>query len=274
MFKKILVSLDGSKNAEAILPWIQPYAKTNPRFFLARVIPPGPSATVAGAQEYLTHLERSLKKEGLRTRPIVATGRNPAKEIADVARREGCDLIAMATRGETDVRQKLKGSITDQVLQWAQCPVYVARIVTPRIGIGMVKRILVPLDGSVTSELIIPWIDNLAAFHGAEVEFLHIAGENSKLLKKLHDRIQKVCERMGRRGVSATLRVERGNTVNTILHRSASFDLIAMTTHGESGIRRIVIGSVAEKIIRDSILPVMVFRPRRSLKPRAKAVVQ
>jgi nucleotide-binding universal stress UspA family protein len=284
MFKKIVVALDGSPNAERILAWVKPYAEKGARLILLQVVKPGymvpsvtkkaASASYAPAQRYLDRLARKLHEEGLKSKAEVVSGPLPARAIAKAARQEGSDLIAMATHGDSGVLHWLVGGNTDQVLKSADRPVLTVRPGTRAPQGGQVRRILVPLDGSAVAELIVPWIDKLAAFYGAEVMFLHVtpagegAGENAQIeaLKKLRERIEKVCAQMGRRGVAARFRVEKGEAASTIAKIAKDFDLVATTTNGQGGLKRLAFGSVAEKIVRESEAPVIVFRPSKTAK--------
>jgi nucleotide-binding universal stress UspA family protein len=128
MFKRILVCLDGSMGSEEILPWARNFA----RCFDSTIV----LLTVPEAEEEKEQLERYLDTVAAAFRKIGfavethVTGTGASRTIASVAESEGCDLIMMATRGrgapeEIDVKV---GSVTDQLVQTAHCPVFTAKV--------------------------------------------------------------------------------------------------------------------------------------------------
>jgi nucleotide-binding universal stress UspA family protein len=133
----------------------------------------------------------------------------------------------------------------------------------------MFDRILVPLDGSLTSEAILPYLRRyfadaeLILLRSPEVpsaamppEPISIAGEVRTYLSLLQKRLRQ--EGFGARTLPAD-----GRPVEAVLAaaRAERPDLIAMTTHGKTGSRRLLMGSVAERVVRSSPVPVFVVRP-------------
>ncbi len=137
MFKKILVPLDGSPLDESILPQVTELARAHSaelvllRVALARGFP-GADPTeaqveaVREAEKYLEEVERDLRRDGLRVSTAVRYG-NAAEEILDHAAFAGIDLIAMSTRGRTGLARMVMGSVTEQVVRRAPCPVVTVR---------------------------------------------------------------------------------------------------------------------------------------------------
>lgn len=151
----------------------------------------------------------------------------------------------------------------------------------------MYKKILVPLDGSLLSEAILPHVSELAKSCGAEVVLMRVApapvtavsyaGLNPLLPytpapTQGRDIFAEVEGYLQRAAFDyfpdqhVTLQVTGGPTANNILETATSMgvDLIAMTTHGRSGVSRMVMGSVADEIVRRSHLPVLLLRPTES----------
>ena len=137
MFKKILVPLDGSALAEAILPQVTELARVhNAELVVLRVALahafPGADPTEAQLQavreseKYLEGVEQGLKGGGLHVTSVVRYG-HPAEEILDHAAFGGTDLIAMSTHGRTGVSRWVLGSVAEKVLRASTTPLLLVR---------------------------------------------------------------------------------------------------------------------------------------------------
>ena len=144
MYKRMVVPLDGSEVAEAILPFAEQVAgPLDAEVVLLRVIePPSPFEVVASAgvvtpdtftlrdldaKTYLSEIERRLSKKGLRIRTRVVLGGLPAEEILAAVQATSADLIAMATHGRGGLGRALFGSVAGAVLRAAAVPVLLIR---------------------------------------------------------------------------------------------------------------------------------------------------
>jgi nucleotide-binding universal stress UspA family protein len=143
MYERVLVPLDGSEIAEAILPFAEKLAgPVDAEAMLVRVVEPlsaGEAFAAAGvvapdtlflrqleAKEYLARVERRLASKGIRVRTDLRSG-TPAAEIVAAATSWGADLIAMATHGRGGVGRLLFGSVAEAVLRAAPVPVLMIR---------------------------------------------------------------------------------------------------------------------------------------------------
>jgi nucleotide-binding universal stress UspA family protein len=150
----------------------------------------------------------------------------------------------------------------------------------------MFERVLVPLDGSKVGEAALPVIellvDKLAAGAKVEVTLLGVitllrhwvvVGEASapvsyteeelKLIRqRVMDYLTRTGESMKKRGVSIKTMVSTGNAADEILKAAdeVNADLIAMSTHGRSGLRRLAFGSITDKVLHGSKTPVLMVR--------------
>jgi nucleotide-binding universal stress UspA family protein len=144
MYERILVPLDGSEVAEAILPFAEQIAgPLDAEVVLLRVIePPSPIEVVAStgvvtpdtftvrdleAKAYLSEIQRRLSKKGIRVRVRIALGGTPAEEVLAAAQATSADLIAMATRGRSGLGRALFGSVAESVLRASPVPVLLIR---------------------------------------------------------------------------------------------------------------------------------------------------
>ena len=152
----------------------------------------------------------------------------------------------------------------------------------------MYKRMLVPLDGSGLAETILPFVEQLAGPLDVEVVLLRVieppsaseviasaglVSPDAWRMKELE--AKRYLAGAERRLVEKGLRVERrlqiGQAADEILAMAteSGADLIAMTTHGHSGIARLLFGSVAEAVLRASPVPVLMFRGEEPCKSRS-----
>jgi nucleotide-binding universal stress UspA family protein len=144
MYERMLVPLDGSEVAEAILPFAEQVGgPLDAEVVLLRVIEPlSPIELVASAgvvapdtftlrdmdaKQYLSEFQRRLSKKGLRVRTQVANG-PPAKEILAATQAISADLIAMATHGRSGLGRVLLGSVAEAVLRASPVPVLLIRM--------------------------------------------------------------------------------------------------------------------------------------------------
>lgn len=281
MFTKILAPLDGSENAEKVLPWLRRYGGPDKaEVVLLRVIEPMETAlemadALEEAQKSLRRVARELNFAGIPTRISVRKGQ-PAHVIVQHAQQTGCELIVMTTRGGSPVRRWTIGGTTERVMRQSSLPVLVVQSRMPLPKQGRVHRILVPVDGSALAESVLPWVERLAQFHRAKIVFFHVYPPLPAGLRAKHERsYEALRRRMTRtlailrdRRIRAAFRVQQGDPGAELLDVSADFDVIAMTTHGYGGFKRWLLGSVAEKVIHGAEIPVFIYKQAAAVARR------
>jgi nucleotide-binding universal stress UspA family protein len=135
------------------------------------------------------------------------------------------------------------------------------------------ERILVPLDGSECAEIVFPKVEKLATDLKASIALLRVAYAHTfpgvdpteaevKVVREAEEYLRKIEERLKAKGFNVDSHVRYGNDADEILDHAAQkdIDFIAMTTHGRSGVKRFLLGSVAEKILRHSPKPIFLVR--------------
>jgi nucleotide-binding universal stress UspA family protein len=144
MYERVLVPLDGTERAEAILPLVEQMAgPLDAEFILLRVVEPiSPAEAMASAgvvapdtyalremdaKRYLHEVERRLAKKGLRVQRRIALG-PPAEEILAATKASGADLIAMATHARSALGRLVFGSVAEAVLHASPVPVLMIRM--------------------------------------------------------------------------------------------------------------------------------------------------
>ena len=237
----------------------------------------------------LTHAQDALQAvvESLRIRGVSAEGRaalgNPAEEIVRVSEDAGCGLIAMSTHGRNLIGRSILGSVTDRVLHSAKVPVLTITPDRARIyqqeGTTL-NTVVVPLDGSELAELALPYAEELATVLSLQVLLVRVARTDhpafsyaqfagqmpdfaSGLVGEAARYVEVVSAGLRNRGLIVRHQVLRGAPAPALLDlaQETPRNLIAMTSHGRSGLTRWMMGSVAEALIRGSGAPVLVVRP-------------
>lgn len=287
MFERILVPLDGSERAEAILVQIRRVlTHEDAEILLLHVVTPS-AATALGAadlrqsraQEYLESLSRKLVSEGANVRAKVAEGA-PTETILHVAAAERTTLIALSTHGRTGNARWRFGSVTEKLLRASPVPVLAMpsfaqkgekAVPTPSRERPF-RTILAPIAESDLSLQTLPAIGAFAETFGSRVLLLNVceAGGPADPVSQMRSAYDWLKEK----GVSAEPEVVRGDPALRILEtaRERGADLIALTTHARKGLSLWMMGSVAEKLLHATTVPLLVVRPvERSAKASKEA---
>lgn len=135
------------------------------------------------------------------------------------------------------------------------------------------ENILITLDGSECAENVLPPVEKLASKLNANLALLRVVSASTfpgvdpteaevKVVREAETYLQKVEDRLKAKGFKVDSHVRYGNDAEEILEHAAQndVDLIAMTTHGRSGVKRFLLGSVAEKVLRHSPKPIFLIR--------------
>ncbi|MBM4347725.1 MAG: universal stress protein [Deltaproteobacteria bacterium] len=135
------------------------------------------------------------------------------------------------------------------------------------------KKILVPLDGSDCAENVLPMVEKLASELKAGIALLRVALAHTfpgvdpteaelKVVQEAEGYLKKMEDRLKAKGYKVDSHVRYGNDAEEILDHAnqKDIDMIAMTTHGRSGVKRFLLGSVAEKVLRYSPKPIFLVR--------------
>ncbi|MHC5021862.1 MAG: universal stress protein [Planctomycetota bacterium] len=259
---RIVIPLDGSELADGILSNIRPLlVKEEVRLELLAVIPEDWSDA---ARRHLKRMQMQLQEEGFDTETHI---------------RHGAALIAMSSHGRSGIARWALGSTAERVLRTTQSPVLVfnpTAMAQSRTSDG-IQKILVPLDGSERGARILDSVIPLAKLTGAELVLLHVAPEDPTWAAIPHvypgvetlpteddalALIQPAVDRVKEAGVPHDVRVAFADPAQAIVELAdhADVDMIAMCSHGRRGIERLVFGSVSEKVLRHSPVPVLFQR--------------
>jgi nucleotide-binding universal stress UspA family protein len=231
------------------------------------------------ATAYLEGLAQTLREQGLAVSVAVHFG-HPAELISQLAAEEGGSaLIAMATHGYGGLRRWALGSVTDRVVHSSPVPVFVVRSSQgPSPHVPKLSRLLLPLDGSPLAERAIDLSLKIAGRAQAELLLLRVVeppfiaadtftiAQYGYLLEFEQNEAQTYLEERRRElrpqhpGISSVVTV--GYPAECIVDEAEArqVDLIVMATHGQSGLRRWALGSVADKVLHATQTPLLLVR--------------
>jgi nucleotide-binding universal stress UspA family protein len=240
------------------------------------------------ARDYLRGLAARLREQsGLQISSVILDGPTEAA-LARYVHDIGADLVAMTTHGRGGVRGAWLGSVADRLVRRLDVPILVTRA---REGAGTlsaspkIREILVPLDGSGLAEAALAPAAAMAELFEAELVLAQIvpsltagsllpvnfaAGYDRDAAalqrKQAQDYLEGLGEDLRKRGTRVRTTVSVAPNVGEALIGLAHpqrIDLVAIATHGRSRVQRLMLGSVADKLIRGAEPPVLVVRPTK-----------
>jgi nucleotide-binding universal stress UspA family protein len=296
MYTKMLIPLDGSKTAEQVLPFARTLAVTlkvpvelldvidisamslhiasDKARYLDTLIAEGERVS----REYLNDIAAGLA--GVKVTCAVSRGK-PSDAIIESAAAEKGTLIAMATHGRSGLNRWMLGSVAEKVLRGSDNPLFLVRAHEEGAtdGAAMINSIVVPLDGSELAESVLPTAVEVAktldldvvlcrayelaasAYYGSEAYLPNYEEMRQQVKAEAEGYLAEKANAFKAAGLPRVSWVAlEGSGAEEIVrythtHRDA---LVAMSTHGRSGINRWVLGSVTERVVRHSDGPVLV----------------
>jgi nucleotide-binding universal stress UspA family protein len=287
MYNKILVPLDGSNFSEQVLPYAHVFADAYRApvelLHIADSDARPPFWPRRADDGYLEEIAAKHFRDSVHVTTAAAIGK-PAEVIVDHAKGDSACLIAMATHGLTGPRRWLIGSVASKVIQTAANPLLLIRPIEHADFSAPVSldTVFVPLDGSGLAEKTLPHVCALAKVMKLEIHLLRLytLPANAYVIAdgviapgpaQYREELKKEAETY-LDGKVAGLRAEgfdrvvataiQGDAAGEIVDIALSTpnDLIAISTHGRSGIGRWALGSVAERVIQYSRDPVLLIR--------------
>ncbi|NER21229.1 MAG: universal stress protein [Symploca sp. SIO1B1] len=313
MYKKILVPLDGSQRAEAILPHVENLAKHDEaNVVFTQVIEPATRSAILNleqdsevafktqkidtTQKYLTGWKDQFQEQGLSAEILLLRG-VAVEAILYAVEATKTQLVAMTSQGRTGLAQVFYGSVASGVLNRVNCPILLVRPET-KPSTETNKRILVPLDGSIRSETVIPHVEGIATLYNAKITLVRIVRTgyqttvfadleqdikeelvSEKLFNKLgqHQEIERVKEarqyllnwqkQLQDQGLDVEVALMYGRPIDSIIKiaEEINADLIAMTSKGRTGLEQVFYGSVASGILNRSTRPLLLVPARKAV---------
>lgn len=290
--KKILVPLDGSHLAESVLPYVAELARCTgaPVEIVIAVsdvaLWDATATLVAWEREeelalgYVESQREALESNGVKAKTVVLRG-DPAKSIVEASAQDGSELIALSTHGRSGISRWLFGSVAGRVLETTTAPLLIVRPPEKDHPGGEIRTILVPLDGSKLAESVLPQVEELGKQCGSKIVVMQavtpltaypgVEAYNLSAMSEVLDDMQTksrgylagLAQRLKAKGLEAEALSTTALPTEAILAAADEVDanLIAIATHGRSGLGRVVLGSVADAVIRRSHRPCLVVHP-------------
>lgn len=299
MYKRVLVPLDGSPLAEGILPYVRTLARgLGVKVHLLQVLDPEKvrdladpetgmwvdqvdESARADALEYLKDVGRTVGVDYAGVEYMVEEGNVP-EAILRAAGDDPGTLVAMATHGRSGLGRVLMGSVAAKVLDRSGSPMLLSKSREPALRQGEypLKYVIVPLDSSPEAESILPVVSGLARATGMEVLLVTVLDSATALSEtsgirltpeigtsgtegELVTYLQVQADLLQRQGVSrVAVRGVTGGVADSIaeLTRELPESLVAMATHGHTGLGDRLSGTTTDKVIQRSEAPVLVLR--------------
>ena len=236
------------------------------------------------AEEARTQLRTIGEGRTLRVSPAIERGISAAPVILGHAAENDVDLIVMGTHGRRGVRRWLAGSVAEEVVRLASCPVLSVHGEPEAVGeVPEVGEIVVPVDFSSHSRLALAHARELAGTLDARVSLVHVVEQSvypdfyapvrtsgldlSELRRTAADRLRQLADEALGTDRTGAVEVRVGRTVPEIIDfvEVRQADLVVIASHGLQGLDRVLLGSVTERVVRRapcSVLTVKSFGKR------------
>jgi prephenate dehydratase/nucleotide-binding universal stress UspA family protein len=204
----------------------------------------------------------------------------PAHAIENRVEETGMDLIVMTTHGRGPLERMWLGSVADGLVRSAPCPILLWR--PQENGTAVLERrpdfssIVVPLDGSAVSRAMVPEAAGFAKAFGSRISFVSVVPdsfplgspyiphaaeeelERERMISEFREALESAADELRDQGLKVdTAVIRNADPPEGILGHATEIgaSLIAMSTHGRGGVARLVLGSVADKVIRSGPHP-------------------
>jgi nucleotide-binding universal stress UspA family protein len=234
------------------------------------------------AQEEFDKIVAEIKDQGLNPKAILETG-NPVEIILETAKKEDVDLIFMGGHGRTFFHRHIIGSVTEKVMKLADRPVMIQHCRVKKgddgyscenVCTSLFGNILVACDFSEYSKSVEPILLNLASIFCTPITLLHVQegkadggwrltdGAEKEKAREEMAKLQDLSGELGRYCSSVKQDIVRGSPASAILGyaEEVGATMIIIGAFGIQGVIDGMLGSVAEKVVRGSEIPVLVLK--------------
>jgi len=298
--KRVLVALDFSPDSErALAAGLEFIGQRRVQLHLVHVHVPFEEGDLTGSREeslraHMEHMyERaaSARQTTVKASVTYSVERDigPAAAVLRYAARTDIDLIVAGTHGRRGFRRLILGSVAEEIVRLSRCPVLtVGGEVAYHLGSEMTS-ILVPVDFSEASVRTASVARKMAREYGARLEVLHVIEETvhpafyntgvfsvydmrPDLDRKALEELERIYASTDGPHVSVTFALRQGHAAKQIVDyaRDQELDIIVMSTHGLTGLTHVLIGSVAETVVRTAPCPVLIL-PREQVNEEEHA---
>jgi nucleotide-binding universal stress UspA family protein len=297
MLEKIVVTTDFSDHARAAYPTAAFLGKEfGSEVHLVHVVSPVPPLYYeevwvdVGDEKYYEQIRlrldaeaRSAEFDDHKVVPHLLIGEPGYRQVVDFAEDLGAGMLIVATHGRTGLGHALLGSFAERLLRYSHVPVLTCKV-EERGAVRAPASILVPFDFSKAAEAVFPAVRYLSERFGAHFTFLHVFEPHYPIFDRVPsqsyvDTVRRIEEEapltaelrftsLRERelpGIETRFESATGTPYREIIARanSGKHDLVLLATHGHTGWKHLVLGSVAERVLRHSTCPVLTVHPGR-----------
>jgi nucleotide-binding universal stress UspA family protein len=266
-FEHLLVPLDGSSFAEQALPWAEALSRTYySRLTLLSALPE--------KEDYLRERVHQLRDRGVNVDYALGEG-SVVEATCTLVDELGVDLVVTSTRGGSGARHWLTGGVASRIVQSITRPVLLVQ--SENIRPPQLQRLLVALDGSDSAERVMPYAMTLANTFQGEILLLSVPEvpevsqfgaahdwvetmrteaeiESWKYLDSIMAAVHDACP-----SIRTLVTGSRPATVIAEVSEAEQVDMIVMATQGRGGLDRLWMGSVTERVVQQTELPVFLL---------------
>lgn len=286
MIRKIVVGLDGSPRSERSLPWVDLLFRDSEKTLVKAV--PALQSFGGFLHEAGTRLRKEAAEQYLHSTAAMLPGSDvrvfegsPAHGLFKVGAEVGADLIVITTHGGSDPSGTTMGGTAEQVLYGSHFPLFVVPSGgTAPSPVARLRRVVVPLDGSAISELVIPMARELAEGHHVGLVLAHVLTGFEEVKYQYEDmagHFDRIKKDLDRDLPATKVVVRKGKLPESILAIAGEHDadLIVMSAHGHGGLPRMLFGSIAAKLVRSSAIPLLIakYDALKRMKQRSPVTV-
>ncbi len=276
-YTKVVVPLDGSPLAEVALPYAEEIAgKIGSELVLISVLPSEEPEEYRNHYGYMEkvvdmtiHQVKKFSDDNGNGKCSVCTATrvgNPAQGILDFVNKKHLCLIVMATHGRSGLSRWAIGSVADKVVRsTTQQPLLLIRAkgAHPDVRAKRIfKKVLLPLDGTLESEEVMPVITAMAVNLKMEVTLLRILPKNNQSSDDAETYLLEWHHRLIEKNIRSNYEVRTGSPADNIIDLAdeSAFDLVAMCTHNHVVGHFWSLGSVAQKVLLGGNTPLLLVR--------------
>jgi nucleotide-binding universal stress UspA family protein len=232
-----------------------------------------------GSKE-MSALVKSYHAEDINITKVNQRGLVPASVILEYALENDIDLIVMGTHGRRGLGHLFLGSAAEEVVRLAKCSVLTIREMKDSAPAEALNNILVPIDFSDFAQLSLNYAKEIATAYNARLQLLHVVEQAvhpsfyasgmvsivdliPDIEKKSIEAMERLVQKTKGLEINADFHVIEGHAAKDIIKfaESHNSDLIVIATHGLTGIKHLLLGSVAEKVVRMAPCPVFTVKP-------------
>jgi nucleotide-binding universal stress UspA family protein len=266
--EKLMVATDGSKYSESAIREAISLAKICSSNLIAvsvvktniefdSVLPQFVEKAEQDAIKHLESVKAQATKEGVNCITVVSLSEEPYEDIVRHASRNNVDMIIMGTHGKTEMKRLMMGSVTALVIGHAPCNV----LVLPLNAKVECKNVLIATDGSKYSDSAASEAIGIAKRCGSSLIVISVASSDADLGSAINN-VNKVSKIAEEEGIKVKSVVAKGKPYEAIVETSKQkeVDLIVVGSHGRTGLTRLLMGSVTERVIGHAEAAVLVVK--------------